>query len=83
MEKVDGPEKVLLLLEECAKSNLPQFPSDPLQLVTLPIFFFFLVATVLHRFVCAFSSCTEQGLIFTAVHGLLIMVASAAAEHKL
>ena len=82
MEKVDGPEKVLLLLVECAKSSLPQFPSDPLQLVILPIFFF-LVATVLHRFVCAFSSCTEQGLIFTAVHGLLIVVASAAVEHKL
>ena len=27
MEKVDGPEKVLLLLEECAKSSLTQFPS--------------------------------------------------------
>ena len=39
MEKVDGPEQALLLLEGCAKSSLPQFPSGPLQSVTLPGFF--------------------------------------------
>ena len=29
----------------------------------------------------AFSSCGEQGLLFVAVHGLLIAVASLVAEH--
>ena len=31
----------------------------------------------------AFSSCGEQGLLFIAVHGLLIAVASFVAEHGL
>ena len=30
-----------------------------------------------------FSSCGEQGLLFVAVHGLLIAVASLVAEHGL
>ena len=30
-----------------------------------------------------FSSCSEQGLLFVAVHGLLIAVASLVAEHRL
>ena len=31
----------------------------------------------------SFSSCGEQGLLFVAVHGLLIAVASLVAEHGL
>ena len=31
----------------------------------------------------AFSSCSEQGLLFVAVHGLLIAVASLVVEHGL
>ena len=31
----------------------------------------------------AFSSCSEQGLLFVAVHGLLIAVTSLVAEHRL
>ena len=31
----------------------------------------------------AFSGCCEQGLLFVAVHGLLIAVASLVAEHGL
>ena len=31
----------------------------------------------------AFSGCGEQGLLFVAVHGLLIAVASLVAEHGL
>ena len=31
----------------------------------------------------AFSSCGERGLLFVAVHGLLIAVASLVAEHRL
>ena len=30
----------------------------------------------------AFSSCSEQGLLFIAAHGLLIVVASHVAEHS-
>ena len=33
--------------------------------------------------VSAFSSCGEQGLLFVAVHGLLIAVASLVVEHEL
>ena len=33
--------------------------------------------------VWAFSSCSQQGLLFVAVHGLLIVVASLVAEHGL
>ena len=31
----------------------------------------------------AFSSCGEWGLLFVAVHGLLVAVASLVAEHRL
>ena len=31
----------------------------------------------------AFFSCIEQGLLFVAVHGLLIVVASLVVEHRL
>ena len=37
----------------------------------------------LHCCVRAFSSCSEQGLPFVAVRGLLIAVASLVAEHRL
>ena len=33
--------------------------------------------------VWAFSSCSKQGLLFIAVHGLLIAVASLVVEHRL
>ena len=33
--------------------------------------------------VWAFSSCGERGLLFVAVHGLLIVVASLVADHGL
>ena len=52
-------------------------------------FFFFLVLFIyifwavlgLRRCAWAFSSCGERGLLFVAVHGLLIAVASLVAEH--
>ena len=43
----------------------------------------FLAVLGLHCCVWAFSSCGEQGLLFVAVHGLLIVVASLVAEHGL
>ena len=46
-------------------------------------FFFFLAALGLRCCVRAFSSCGEQELLFVAVHGLLIAVASLVAEHGL
>ena len=47
------------------------------------ILFFFLAALGLRCCVQAFSSCEESGLLFVAVHGLLIAVASLASEHGL
>ena len=45
--------------------------------------FFFLAALGLSFCARAFSSCGEWGLLFVAVHGLLIAVASLVAEHRL
>ena len=48
-------------------------------------FIFYLVLTALGLCCCtrAFSSCGERGLLFVAVRGLLIVVASLVAEHRL
>ena len=45
--------------------------------------FYFLAALGLHCCARAFSSCGEWGLLFVAVHGLLVVVASLVAEHRL
>ena len=45
--------------------------------------FLFLAALGLRCCARAFSSCREQGLLFVAVPGLLIAVASLVAEHGL
>ena len=42
-----------------------------------------MAALGLHCYTHAFSSCDEQGLLFAAVHGLLIAVASLVAERGL
>ena len=63
---------------------------SPLSLAPGPSFFFFLIY-LLFIFGCigslllrtAFSSCGERGLLFVAVHGLLIVVASIVVEHRL
>ena len=47
------------------------------------IYFIFLAALGLCCCTRAFSSCSEQGLLFVAVRGLLIAVASLVAEHGL
>ena len=46
------------------------------------VFFFFSVLGHCY-FVRVFSSCSKQGLLFIAVGGLLISVASLVAEHRL
>ena len=43
----------------------------------------FLAALGLRCCAWAFSSCTERGLLFVAVRGLLIAVASLAVQHRL
>ena len=45
--------------------------------------YLFLAALGLHCCARAFSSCGERGLLFVAVRGLLIAVASLVAEHRL
>ena len=45
--------------------------------------YLFLAALGLRCHVRAFSSCGEQGLLFVAVRGLLIAVASLVVEHRL
>ena len=45
--------------------------------------YLFLAALGLRCFAWAFSSCGERGLLFVAVRGLLIAVASLVAEHGL
>ena len=47
------------------------------------LFILFLAALGLSCCTQAFSSCSEQGLLFVAVHGLLIAVASLVAQHGL
>ena len=49
----------------------------------LILIFLFLAALGLRCCAQAFSSCGEWGLLFVAVHGLLIVVASPVAEHRL
>ena len=46
-------------------------------------FFFFLAVLGLRCCARAFSSCGERGLLFVAMRGLLIAVASLVAEHGL
>ena len=51
----------------------------------MSFFFIILFLAVLGLRCCAwaFCSCGERGLVFDAVHGLLIAVASLVAEHRL
>ena len=52
--------------------------------ITFLFFSFFLLAVLgLRCCACAFSNCGEPGLLFVAVHGLLIVVASFVVEHRL
>ena len=53
--------------------------------IYLFIYLFNLFLAVLGLCCCAraFSSCGERGLLFVAVHGFLIAVASLVAEHRL
>ena len=63
------------------RKSLPAPLAD--QLTPAALFFFFLAELGLHCCTWAFSSCSEWGLLFVAVRGLLIAVASLVAEHRL
>ena len=68
----------IFFLLKCLFSSFAHFFSNKF------IYFFnFLAAMGLHRCMRAFSSCGELGLLFIAVGGLLIAVASLVAEHGL
>ena len=45
--------------------------------------YLFLAALGLHCCARAFFSCSERGILFVVVHGLLIVMASLVAEHGL
>ena len=53
------------------------------KLINLFIYYLFLAVLDLHCCAQAFSSCSERGLLFAVVCGLLIAVASLVAEHGL
>ena len=59
----------------------------PLGFPTVCLFVFLIICSWLHwvsvAFVWAFSSCSEQGLLVTAVYGPLIALASLAVEYRL
>ena len=59
-----------------------QMPKNFL-LLFLKFIYIFIAALGLCCCTWAFSSCGEQGLLFVAVRGLLIVVASLVAEHGL
>ena len=52
-------------------------------LLTYLFIYLFMAALGLHCCAWAFSSCGEQGLLFVAVRGLLVAVASLVLEHRL
>ena len=52
-------------------------------IIIIFFFFFFVAALGLRCCAQAFSGCGERGLLFVAVRGLLIAVASLVAEHGL
>ena len=77
MESVEMTTHLFLILVICMFFLF--FPSMAYNF----FFFFFLSALGLCCCAQAFSSGSEWGLLFVAVHGLLIVVASLVAEHGL
>ena len=72
--QLHGPGKMLNAIYPFLKNKFIYF---------LSIFILFLAALGLRCCVRAFSSCGERGLLFVAVRGLLIAVASLVAVHRL
>ena len=89
-----SPGYCMFLWTSLTRENLTPYSSHCLSgfllLVGILFFFFFnlfilLFLAALGLCCCtqAFSSCGERGLLFVEVHGLLIVVASLVAEHRL
>ena len=55
----------------------------PVSVVLIIFIYLFLDALSLRCYAWAFSSCGERGLLFVAVHGLLVAVASLVVKHRL
>ena len=84
---------ILICCYCCFLFLCPTPPSFPPAFLSLPIsisvslflkinlFYLFLAVLGLRCCARAFSSCSERGLLFVAVHGLLIAVASLVVEH--
>ena len=79
--------KALVFYDTCVLPFLKFHPLEyiPLRVCFFFFFYFFLFLAALGLYCCtlAFSSCGERRLLFVAVHGLLIAVASLAVEHGL
>ena len=63
--------------------KLDQSLLDLFYFIFLKFILFLLAALGFRCCAWAFSSCGEQGLLFVAVHGLLIVVSSLVADHRL
>ena len=73
-----------LLLNSDSATQMAVDGGTPLLLLFFNIFIYLFLAVLgLRCCAWAFSSCGEQGLLFSAVHGLLTAVASLAVEHRL
>ena len=69
-----------------AEGKVKRLLPNRMEILFFILFYFtylFLVALGLRCCVQAFSSCGERGLLFVVVCGLLIVVASLVAEHRL
>ena len=71
----------MFCFEGCYMFSVLEFSTFYLFLINLFIYYF--LAALGFVAAQAFCSCGEQGLLFVAVRGLLIVVASLAAEHGL
>ena len=76
----------LVLLSGKGSVSCPMWTLGIISFVSFFIFLMihlFLVSLSLHWCSWALSSCSEQGLLFLAMHGLLILVASLVTEYRL
>ena len=82
--KTDNKQLEFSGSNKCNKRN-KDLTSFFVVVINLFIYLYFLFLAALGLCCCAqaFSSCGRWGLLFVAVHGLLIVVASLVAEHRL
>ena len=83
MQAIKALLSVIFLLLHDIKRRIYYFYFSSIFLKFIYLIYLFLAALCLRCCAWAFSSCLERGLLFVAVHGLLIAVASLVAEHGL